>query len=524
MEGRELPVGWLLAPVDDLGELRLGKMLDKSKNQGIPVKYLRNINVRWFSFETDDLLTLLASPDEIEKLSIADGDLLICEGGEPGRCAVWRGGPNNLVYQKALHRFRSYGGIIPELLMYSLRNEAEQGTLSESFTGSTIKHLTRESLARYNVSVAPLNEQRRIAAKLDTTLAAVDACRKRLDGVAAILKRFRQAVLAAAEAGELTRDWREERGINSEWEDKELSSICLSIADGDHQAPPKADEGIPFITISAINDAVLRVEKATRYVPESYYNGLSETRKAREDDILFSVTGSVGIPALVDSQQRFVFQRHIALLRPNRAKVLPKFLFFRLLSDDVNRQCLKVATGTAQLTVSLGSLRSMSFRIPSLQEQAEINERVQALFTLADQLEARLTSARKIVDRLTPALLAKAFRGELVPQDPGDEPASVLLERIRAARQAEAADSQPSRRGRKKAAANPDPSPVDAAPVTPDRLATLLRECGALSERALLAASELDPASFQAQLAHERSLGAIGNAYDDGQELLEAVA
>jgi len=123
-----------------------------------------------------------------------------------------------------------------------------------------------------------------------------------------------------------------------------------------------------------------------------------------------------------------------------------------------------------------------------------------------------------------PALLAKAFRGELVPQDPSDDPASVLLERIRAARKAEAATGQPSRSGRPKAAANPAPSPVDAAPVSPDRLASLLRKCGALSERALLAASELDPASFRAQLAHERSLGAIGNVVDDdSQELLEAV-
>jgi hypothetical protein len=102
-----------------------------------------------------------------------------------------------------------------------------------------------------------------------------------------------------------------------------------------------------------------------------------------------------------------------------------------------------------------------------------------------------------------------------------------LLERLAAkkwaAHQAEAAAGKPSRRGRRPAAANPVPSPVDAAPVTPDQLASLLRECGALSERALLAASELDPASFKAQLAHERSLGAIGNVVDDGQELLGAL-
>jgi hypothetical protein len=103
----------------------------------------------------------------------------------------------------------------------------------------------------------------------------------------------------------------------------------------------------------------------------------------------------------------------------------------------------------------------------------------------------------------------------------------VLLERLaakkRAARQAEAAASSPSRRGRRQAAASPEPSLFDAAPVPPDRLANLLRECGALSERALLAASELDPAGFRAQLALERELGAIQATLEDGQVLLEAV-
>ena len=161
--------------------------------------------------------------------------------------------------------------------------------------------------------------------------------------------------------------------------------------------------------------------------------------------------------------------------------------------------------------------------MPSKDEVFEICDRVETFFTLADQLETRLNTARKIVDRLTPALLAKAFRGELVPQDPSDEPASELLARIRAARQADAGAGKPSRRGRPKAAANPDQLPLDAAPVPPDFLAGLLRECGALSERALLAVSELEPKRFQQQLYRELESGTAREVQNNGQVLLEAV-
>ena len=511
MEGRELPVGWSSMELNDAGIWGSGGTPSRKnpryyENGTIPWLVIGDLNDQAVE-EFSTSITELGLINSSAKL-IPTGSLLVAMYGSIGKLGI-------TTFPCTTNQAIAFCIPNEELvelryLFHALANAKPE--LIAKGQGGAQQNISQGILKEHLIPLSPLNEQRRIAAKLDTTLAAVEACRQRLDGVAAILKRFRLAVLAAAAAGELTREWREERGINSEWEDKELSSICLSIADGDHQAPPKADEGIPFITISAINDAVLRVEKATRYVPESYYNGLSETRKAREDDILFSVTGSVGIPALVDSKQRFVFQRHIALLRPNRAKVLPKFLYFRLLSDDINRQCLKVATGTAQLTVSLGSLRSMSFRIPSLQEQAAINERVHDLFTLAVQLEARLTAARKVVDRLTPALLAKAFRGELVPQDPNDEPASVLLERIRAARQVEAASGKPTRPRRRNAQTSiTKPTALTYMltrnNVQANHLSAILKECGPLSAEALWSASQLEIDDFYAQLRDEEAQG-----------------
>jgi type I restriction enzyme S subunit len=101
----------------------------------------------------------------------------------------------------------------------------------------------------------------------------------------------------------------------------ELGTICRSIADGDHQAPPKANEGVPFITISAINDGTLRLEKATRHVPYAYYRQLKPSRVPKRGDVLFSVTGSIGIPVLVSIDAPFVFQKHIVILKPDPERI-----------------------------------------------------------------------------------------------------------------------------------------------------------------------------------------------------------
>lgn len=202
----------------------------------------------------------------------------------------------------------------------------------------------------------------------------------------------------------------------------------------------------------------------------------------------------------------------------------PKWALYWLMSP-VGRELLeqRAKSTTGLHTLSVSKVSGIPIPVPSIAEQEEIISRVEDLFTLADQLEARLATARRVVDRLTPALLAKAFRGELVPQDPGDESASVLLERIRAARQADAAAGKPSRRGRRKAAINPDQIEMEAAPVPADFLAGLLRECGALSERALWAVSELEPERFQQQLYRELESGTAREVKDNGQVLLEAV-
>jgi type I restriction enzyme S subunit len=405
--------------------------------------------------------------------------------------------------------------------------------LDENY-GVTRQALTKQQVLELEIPVPPLNEQRRISAKLDTTLAAVDACRQRLDGVAAILKRFRQAVLAAATSGELTREWREERGIEMDtWKGFEFSDLVSESRTGLVRSAAEQHELqdglVPYLKMDSIGESwgcnheglkAVRCEGAEKGIYElAYGDWLFNTRNSLE---------LVGKSCVWEGPAGVVFNNNILRVR-FASKVRPQWveIYFRSPGGRDMLAGVKSAT-TSVAAIYQRSLMALEIQVPSLEEQSELIDRVETLFTLADQLEARLTTARKVVDRLTPALLAKAFRGELVPQDPGDEPASVLLERIRAARQAEAGAGKPSRRGRPKAAANPaqfnrNAAPAPSEPLPPDLLTDLLKECGALSERALLAASELELERFEQQLFRELERGTAREVQANGQVLLEAV-
>ena len=151
-----------------------------------------------------------------------------------------------------------------------------------------------------------------------------------------------------------------------------LQDCCIFISDGDHQAPPKSDKGVPFITISNITTDNRIDFSNVMYVPLEYYEQLSEKSKAIKNDILYSVVGSFGKPVLFEEDRKFVFQRHIAILRPNLEKVIPEFLYYTLLNPQFYTVADYLAIGAAQRTISLESLRNIEIELPSLSQQKRI--------------------------------------------------------------------------------------------------------------------------------------------------------
>jgi len=184
-------------PLGKISESRLGKMLDKEKNTGLPRKYLRNINVRWFSFDMSDLLEMRIEDTEVDKYSVINGDLVICEGGEPGRCAVWSS-EEPMFYQKALHRVRFVDGSNPKFYMYYLWFAAQTGKLTEYFTGMGIKHLTGQSLVKVPVPTVGRNEQDGIVLEIESRLSMCDSIEKTVDTALQQAEAMRQSILKQA--------------------------------------------------------------------------------------------------------------------------------------------------------------------------------------------------------------------------------------------------------------------------------------------------------------------------------------
>jgi type I restriction enzyme, S subunit len=170
----EIADNWIWIRFAAVGEQRLGKMLDQKGNRGELKPYLRNTNVQWMRFQLDDIKELRLESDELEEYRLLPGDLLICEGGEPGRCAIWRDENREMYFQKAIHRVRPRKGILSEYLAICLQVDAQNGVLAKHFTGATIKHLTGRSLSEYSIPLPPLAEQKRIVAKVDELMALCD--------------------------------------------------------------------------------------------------------------------------------------------------------------------------------------------------------------------------------------------------------------------------------------------------------------------------------------------------------------
>ena len=358
------------------------------------------------------------------------------------------------------------------LLCYFIRSDFFLKQRDKFATGSTQVALTDSKAAKLELIVPPLSEQRRIVAKLEKLLQKVDACTERLDKIPTILKRFRQSVLAAACSGRLTVNWREEgqnvlsaKNISERIQKKRLDSantpvqkkkikeiysyqeqedsdslpenwryvaldkLCESFQYGTSKKSMKSGK-IPVLRMGNLQNGEID------WSDLAYTSDDNEIEKYKLNlgDVLFNRTNSpelVGKTSIYRGNHPAIFAGYLIKIN-NFEELDSEYLNYCLNSAYAKVFFLRVKTdGVSQSNINAKKLGKFEVPFCSLEEQQEIVHRVEALFKIADQIEERYNKARTYVDKLTQSILAKAFRGELVPQDTDDEPASELLKRIK---------------------------------------------------------------------------------------------
>jgi type I restriction enzyme S subunit len=199
----ELPKGWQIEKLGSISEMCLGKMLDKQKNKGVQMPYLGNINVRWGDFQLNDLKQMRFENDEVERFSLKKGDLVICEGGEPGRCAIWKSDNSSMMIQKALHRVRVSSAVDVKYVYHFLFYSATNGTLTKYFTGTTIKHLTGKELKKIEFPMPLPDEQQQIVQEIESRLSVCDKLEETITNSLKQAEPLRQSILKKAFEGKL---------------------------------------------------------------------------------------------------------------------------------------------------------------------------------------------------------------------------------------------------------------------------------------------------------------------------------
>ncbi len=345
---------------------------------GTPIVRIQNLNNPEASYNYYDGVL----PD---KVKIKKGDLLISWSASLG-AYLWMGDEaylNQHIFKVQFDKL----DIDKMFLKYAVSSKLD--VMANLVHGATMKHIVKSDFDKTRIPYPPKPTQLSIVSELDKLNELIQIKKEQLKDYDALAQSIFYEMFGDPVENE--------KG----WEVMLLADVCHSITDGDHMPPPKTDSGIPFLTISNINKETRILDFSdTFFVPQSYYVALKESRKPMENDLLYTVTGSYGIPVVVDGKNSFCFQRHIALLRPNVDKVLTLYLCYWCLCPSIKQVADKVATGIAQKTVSLTSLRKFSIILPPLSLQQSFAHKI-------EQIERQKAAVQSTITDLETLLAAR---------------------------------------------------------------------------------------------------------------------
>lgn len=388
-----VPDGWSQKTVGQLFEVQLGKMLNaqaKASNELFP--YLTNFNVQWGRFDLSRLNHMHFNEKERSKFSLKQGDLLVCEGGEVGRCAIWNDELSICYYQKALHRLRPINTEITSDYFFEYMRFISGTRIIQNLSSKTsIAHLTREKLLNLVVLVPPKHELDKITQILSTWNKAIEITEKLIQNSKAQKKALMQQLLSENDSTTKSHGKQTTVRLN------ELTSIY----DGTHSTPHYVKEGVPFYSVEHLTRDDF---SDTKFVSDEVYKKENLRVKLEKGDILMTRIGDIGTSKYLDWDVQASFYVSLALIKQG-ASFDSLFLSYYIQSEAFQRELWKKTIHVAfPKKINLGDLGKCSVSLPPLEEQQKIAKMLssvdQTIKTQKRKLECLLKEKQSLMQQL----------------------------------------------------------------------------------------------------------------------------
>ncbi|MCX5964667.1 MAG: restriction endonuclease subunit S [Cyanobacteria bacterium] len=335
----------------------------------------------------------------------------------------------------------------PNYLFHYVISEEFLQKISSTMDGTLYPAINDSDLLNAFIPLPPLNEQKRIVAKIEELRSHTQAARNAIAHIPKLLEQFRQSVLAAAFRGDLTAEWRSEKRIRKErllgnrltssdtdlpskWLWSNAIECCERVIDCHNKTAPYRKSGIKLVRTSNIRSGSINTEE-TMFVDQETYDYWSRRCPPQPGDILFTREAPMAEVGMIPENEKLCMGQRMMLLRPDNSNLLGVYLLFVLQSPYIKDYVERIAVGTGVKHLRVKDVEGLPIPLSPLLEQKVITEKLLSYIKIIDRIEQQYQFIKTELDRLDRSILAKAFKGELVPQDPADEAAIMLLERIR---------------------------------------------------------------------------------------------